>query len=242
MTKLPKLLTSSRNAEVNAVAGRISSAFHESSLEGNLILTPVFGEIDPLVSQLTEAIDRMLAESKLEQKDEVRDQKHHSLYYFVYGLTFSATEAIQTAAQQLFAVLEHYGLAITDDNYDTETSEIRSLLVDLAAPKLAASIAALDGCATLIADLQNAQDDFEAARLAYQKERGQEKQLTNATELKRELLKVVNAKLIAVLNGLLVSDPASYGDFASTVQEVIEVNNETVKKRRPKKVDTSESV
>jgi len=240
--KIPKLLTTSRNSEVNAVAGRISSAYHTSSLEGDAILNPIFAEIDPLNQELTAAVKRMKAESELEAKDELRDQAHHALYHFVFGSTFSLTATIKSAAEQLFTVLEHYGMGITNDNYDMETSELDSLLLDLASPKLAPSIAALEGCSALIASLQIAQDDFKAARLTYQEERAQEGQQLNATKLKRDLASLLNDKLIAVLNGLLISAAATYSDFAATVSEIIETNNETVKKRKKEKPEPTELV
>lgn len=240
--KLLKLIAKSRNTEVNAVAGRISSAFHESSLEGDAILTPILVEIDAKNQELTIAVNRMKAESDLEAKDEVRDNSHHALYHFVFGSTFSATASTKDAANQLFTVLEHYGIGIVNDNYDTESSELDSLLLDLASPKLSAAIAALDGCGTLIADLQEAQDAFKAARLTFQEERAQEGQQLNATKLKQEVVALLNNKLIAVLNGLLISAEATYGEFAAVVNQIVETNNETVKKRKKEKPEPTESV
>lgn len=241
MNKISKLSDKSRNGEVNAVSQRISAAFAESALKADPFLTPIFGEINSQITELTKAINRMVSESDLELKDESRDQKYKATYNFVFGLTYSANAATQAAAKQVFAVLDHYSLSVTEENYDNETSLLDSLLLDLAAPELASAIAALDGLATLIAELQVAQDEFEVARLAYQKERGSEKQLLNATELKRQLVKLVNTKLIAVLNGLLISDPATYGGLATTLQEAISVNNETVKKRAQESAESNET-
>jgi len=237
--KIPKLLSTSRNTETNAVVGRISSAFHESSLSSDTILTAIFTEIDPKNDQLTWAIKRMKAESELEAKDEIRDQAHHALYHFVFGLTFSATETTKDAADKVYTVLEHYGLSITRDSYDVETSELDSLLVDLAAAKLKTAVDSLEGCAALVANLQTAQDDFKATRLAFQEEQASEGQQNNATAIKREVTTLVNEKLIPVLKGLVISIPDTYSEFGAAVVQIITTNNETVKKRSPKDKDVT---
>ncbi|MFV0378823.1 MAG: DUF6261 family protein [Mangrovibacterium sp.] len=229
--KLRNLSANSKNSEVNAVTGRISDNYHQT-LAGEAILSPVIAEIDTKNSELTIAVKRMKAESDLEEKDEIRDTAHHALYHFVYGLSFSKNVPVKNSASKLFVVLEHYGLSIIEENYDTETSELDSLLIDLAAPNLKSAIAALDTCDELIADLQLAQDDFKTSRLSFQKEQAGQKQKSNATVLKREVLALVNSKLLRVLNGLLISNPAVYTDFGATVAKIINTNNETIKQRK----------
>lgn len=232
--KIPKLLTTSRNTEVNAVTGRISTAFHESSLSADTVLTAIFAEIDPKNEELTSLIKRMKAESELETKDGIRDQAYQALYHYVFGLTFSTTETTKTAAEKVFALLAHYGLAIVYDNYDMETSELDSLLLDLATAKIKAAVDSLDGCAALIANVQAAQDDFKAARLAFQEEQANEGLVGNATTLKREVTALVNDKLIPVLQGLVITIPGTYSKYCAAVVKIITTNNETVKKRSPK--------
>ena len=230
--KVLKLLSKSRNSEVNAATGRICDAYHGSSVEGDATLAPIFDEIDPKNLELTEAVKRMKAESDLEAKDEVRDNNHHAFYFFVYGATFSKDITVKSAAISLFTIPEYYGLGITEENYDTESSLMDSLLADLAKPEYETSISALPSCADLIADLQTSQDAFKAARLVFQQEQAQEGQLVNATAVKRQVVNIVNTSLITVLNGLLISSPATYAKFGATVAQIINENNEVVKKRK----------
>ncbi|WP_163712100.1 DUF6261 family protein [Mangrovibacterium lignilyticum] len=239
--RIPKLVINSRNTEVNAVTGRISDEYHQK-LEGDLTLGPLFVEIDSGNQKLTVAIERMKAESDLEVMDAKRDSAHHSLYYFVYGLSLSSTAATRSAATQILAVLNHYGLAVTEENYDMESSKLDSLLLDLASPELAAAIAVLTGSAALIADLQTAQDAFKAARLAYQEECAAEGLKSNATHIKRDVVKLINDKLITVLNGLVVTAPDTYTAFATVVVEIIATNNEVVKKRKIQQPEPTELV
>jgi len=174
----------------------------------------------------------MKAESDLEVKDEQRDADHHALYHFVNGATFNPDTAVQTAALKVFKVLENYGLSVTEENYDTETSYLDSLLEDLGKPNLQDSIAAMVGCSELIATLQASQDAFSAARLSFQQEQAQEGELANATSLKKQLVSLLNDKLVAFLNGMVVADAATYSEYATAVNQIISVTNETVRKRK----------
>lgn len=229
--KILSLAVSSRVSEVSAISGRISDGYHKD-LEGDVVLDPIFNEIDPVNQSTIAAIKRIKAESKLQQLDELRDTAHHALFHFVLGLSLCDMETIRNAASLLMTILHKYGLSVTRENYDEKSSDLDSMLLELKKPNILAAIALIDNCALLIASLQSKQDTFKAERLAFQHERANESQQMNATSLKSTLLKLINKKLIPVLNGLQVSNAAKYGDFAATVAKIISTNNETVKQRR----------
>ena len=110
------------------------------------------------------------------------------------------------------------------------------MLVDLAKQKLQDAIAALSGLAEIIAELQAAQDDFEETRIAYEEEKAKEGTLENATTIKKDVVTIINDKLVVYLRAMIQVDEATYGDFTRTVAEIIDDNNEVVKKRRKKPV------
>ena len=230
-----RLMSKSRNSEINATTGRISEAFHSGGLAEDPALVNIFNEIDPTNQQLTQAIKTMKAESDLELKDEQRDVDHHALYHLVYGATFSLDNAVQAAAQKVFNILKHYGLSVTDENYDTETSYLDSLLTDLGKADLAEAVSSLESCAGRMAILQESQNIFKASRLVFQQEQAKEGTLKNATKIKMEVAGLVNDKLVTFLRGALISSPAVYSEFAATVNQIIRENNEVVKKRRTPK-------
>ena len=228
---IARLKHNCRNSEVNATTGRISGAYHQSSLTENTALAAIFDEIDPKNQQLTEAIKRMKAESKLEVTDEVRDTDHHALYHLVEGATYSTLPEVKAAAVKVFQILQNYGLSVTDESYDTETSYLDSLLKDLGAESLQTDIAAIPSCAERIAILQDSQNAFNAARLEFQLEQSREGKQENATMLKKQLLALVNEKMLVSLEGKLMDDPATFSDFADAVNQIITDTNEIVKKR-----------
>ena len=230
---IEKLIAKSRTTEVNDATTRISGAFDGSGIT-DAYLTTTFASLDAANLTLSLAIKRSKAESDLEEKDEVRDDKVRALYYLINGFLYHPTREIKDAAQLLMKLFDNYGLVIVGESYATESSLVGSLLLDLAKPKYAAAITALSGCADLIAQLQTAEDDFEQARIAYETEKAKEGMVSNATLVKKEVLAILNDKIVVYLRAMEQVNPATYGVYASTVAQIIADNNEQVKKRQQK--------
>jgi len=116
------------------VASRSSGAFAESGVT-DPYLNSTFGSLDAANLALSLAINRSKAESDLEEKDEVRDNKVRSFYYLILGFSHHPTKTIKEAAQVLLNVFESYGLAMVGESYATESSLVSSLLLNLAKPE-----------------------------------------------------------------------------------------------------------
>lgn len=230
---IDKLISQSRVTEVNDVATRMSGAFKNSGLTDQYLVS-TFTALDAGNTKLTLSIKRSKAESDLETMDEVRDDKDRSLYYLLLGFSHHPTKKIKEAAQLLLKLFNNYGLVILSESYATESSLLSSLLLDLAKPEYQEAISALSGCAELIADLQAAQTDFEKARIAYEAEKAKDGMQDNATLVKKEVLGIINDKIVIYLRAMVQVDPATYGVFTSTCAQVIADNNEQVKKRGKK--------
>ena len=230
---MDKLIAKSRITEVNDVATRMLGTFKKSGLTDPYLLS-TFTALDAGNTKLTLAIRRSKAESDLETMDEVRDNKVRSFYYLVQGFSHHPTKTIQEAAQSLLKVFDNYGLAMVGESYATESSLVNSLLLDLTKPKFQVSIALLSGCVELIAELQVAQTDFEQARIAYEAEKAIDGMQNNASELKKEVVELINNKILVYLGAMQQVDPVTFGVFASTCAQIIADNNEQVKKRGKK--------
>ncbi len=230
---MDKLMINSRVTEVNDVATRMSGAFQNAGLPDPYLVS-TFAALDSGNTKLTLAIKRSKAESELEEKDEIRDDKVRSFYYLVQGASHHPTKEIKEAALVLLNLFDNYGLAMVGESYATESSLVSSLLLDLAKPKFQDAIALLSGCAELIAELQTAQTDFEQARIAYEAEKALEGMQDNATVVKKEVLGIINDKIVVYLRAMEQVDPAAYGVFTGTCAQMIADNNEQVKKRGKK--------
>jgi hypothetical protein len=230
---IDKLIAQSRVTEVNDVAARMSGAFQNSGLT-DAYLVSTFTALDAGNTKLTLAIKRSKAESDLEEKDEVRDEKVRALYYLLLGSGHHPTKTIKDAALLLLDLFDNYGLAMVGESYATESSLVSSLLLDLAKPKFQEAITLLSGCAELIAELQTAQTGFEQARIAYEAEKAKDGMQENATVVKKEVLELINNKIVVYLRAMEQVDPVTYGVFTGTCAQVIADNNEQVKKRKKK--------
>lgn len=231
---IEKLILTSRTTEVDAVSLRMIGAYKNTSLSSDAHLASIFTGLETESARLTAAIKRSKAESKLEVKDEVRDDKVRAIHYLLMGLLHHPEPAIQNAAEEVGNVFGNYGLSILGESYATESSLVTSLLGDFAKPKLQVAIAALSGCAEIIAGLQAAQADFEQTRIAYEAEKAKEGTLENATIIKKEVVTIINDKTVVYLRAMFQVDEPTYGDFARTITMIIADNNEMVKKRRKK--------
>lgn len=230
---IEKLISSSRTTEVDAVSFRFIGAYENTTISDEF-LDITFESLAGKSQELTLAIRRSKTESELEIKDEVRDAKLRAIHYLLLGLLHHPSLEVKAAAEEVEQVFDNYGLSIVNESYASESSLISSLLADLAKPDLLAAITVLTGCAEIIAALAEAQGDFEETRIAYETEKAKEGILENATAIKKEVVTIVNEKLVVYLRAMLQANGGVYGDFARTIAQMINDNNEVVKKRRKK--------
>ena len=228
---IQKLIIWSRKTEIDDVAARLSAAFGASGIT-DPYLTACFVALGEKHLALSLAINRPKAASRLKEKDAVRDQKTHALHQLLSGYACHPDETINTAAQTMLAVFDNFGTAVTRESYTVESSLIGSLLLSFAKPEYKDAIAALSGCAELIARLQTAQDDFEQTRIAYETEKAKEGMLETASEIKKGVAKIINDKIVTYLCAMEQVNPPIYSEFAGTVAVIISENNGAVKKRK----------
>ena len=230
---IEKLMTNSRVTEVNDVATRMSGVFQTSGLT-DAILTAHFTILNAANLELSKAIRRSKAESDLEAKDEVRDQAVRSLYYLIKGFTHHPVAVINESALLLLSVFDNYGLSLTQESYTTESSLISSMLLEFQKPEYAMHIANLSGCAELLQSVTTAQSDFEQARIAYETEKAQDGMVANATEIKKQVVEIVNNKIGIYLLAMEHLVGAAFDVFAATCATIIAENNEQVRRRQQK--------
>ncbi len=234
---IEKLISKSRTTEVADASARMIVAFGQWDFETDSHLTGIFNDLNPFTVRLTAAIRRAKTESELEAKDEVRDDNLRGLHYLLTGYMHHPNPEIKAAAITLENVFDNYGLKITGESYASESTLISSLLLDLNNEEYGAPIAALSGCRDLIGVLTDAQQDFEETRVTWEREKANEGTYENATELKKEVIDIINNRLVVYLLAMQQVDPERYDEFTNTIAIIIAENNETVKRRSKKKPD-----
>lgn len=230
---IEKLMTNSRVTEVNDVGTRISGAFHGQSI-ADPYLSSTFGSLDAANFELSKAIRRSKAESNLETKDEVRDGCTRSLYYLINGFTHHPAATISESAVLLLHVFDNYGISLITESYANESALISSMLLEFQKPEYTTHIANLSGCGELLQSLTSAQADFEQARIAYETEKAQDGMVANATEIKKQVVELVNNKIMVYLQAMQQANPDTFGVLAATCAQIIAENNEQVRRRQQK--------
>ena len=227
-----KLKSNCRVAEVAATAEKLNLAYQNYDLTPDSYLPDKFTLLNSETALLVTAINRQKAESGMDEKNKGRAQKLHGLFSFVKGSVYNPDQAISAAAVQINHVLDNYGLSeITSKGYDIQSTLIRSLLVDLAAPSLQEAIAAVPGCAGVIGALQAAHDDFVQSYAAYEQEKSEVEAMESASVIKERVLDLINDVVVEYLRAMVKVNNALYGGFAATVDQIIDDMNEIVKRR-----------
>ena len=230
---IEKLLITSRVTEVNDVGTRMSVAYHAQGIV-DPYLTTTFGSLDAANFELSKAIRRSKSESNLETKDEVRDGYTRSLYYLINGFTHHPAAAISESARLVLRAFDNYGISLVSESYANESALISSMLLEFQKPEYVQPIANLSGCGELVQALTSAQADFEQARIAYETEKAQDGMVANATEIKKEVVELVNTKIVVYFEAMQQVNPAIYGALASTFAQMIAENNVQVRRRQQK--------
>lgn len=225
------LTPQSRTTEVNSVSVKLGLTYTKQGLESDTYLAGLFSYLDDKSDLLGVAINRSKTESNLDDKDLVRDEKVQALYYLLLGAIYNPNAKISASATKLYAIFEKYGLKIIKESYLIESSLIESMLEDYADLSLQADIAAVLGCAELIASLQTAQNDFRTADTIWTEEKSKEDLTQSASEIKKEVLAVINGKIIVYLKAMSQVNPEVYAEFAKAVSDIINEVNQAVKRR-----------
>jgi hypothetical protein len=231
---IPKLISQSRTTEVNTASSNTLMAFDKKPLVEDTHMVNIFTELRTYTNELTSAINRSKAESNLDKKDVARDEKVKALNYILMGAIHHPDAAVKAAGENLNAIFSKYGLKMTQTSYATESSLIDSLLEDFAAPTLQTDIAAVSGCAAIIAELQAEQNDFKASHFSWEEKKAQEGLTKCATDIKKDVVRSINEKIVLYLNAMSQANATVYGELAQTVAQIINDNNEAVKKRSKK--------
>lgn len=232
---IENLRSVSRVTEVNAVSEQMLNLFSEENRTDDAFLTNQFALLKVKSSALTEAIRRTKAESELEELDEVCDDKTRAIHYLTLGFLHHPDDSVRTAAESVRNIFEKYGLEMISKSYAEQSTLTKSLLKDLEAEDIKKHIALLPGMPLLITQLKAGNEAFDRASAEYLSELVKEGQKENATQIKKEVIDIINNKLVVYLRAMIQVDEARYGELTRTIAESIDANNRMVKRRGKRK-------
>ncbi len=228
---MKKISTSSRNGDTSALLTLILNVFAENNWSADTYLTPIIEKISAINTAFTKALRRLIIYSQMAEKDLVRDTAVRALFKLVEGYIYIPIAEKKEAALHVNSILVHYGLSILHGDYAEESSDIDSLLTDLSQADILIAIAKLQGVSEIIAALNVAQKDFADVAIKQAELKSEKKDLASASQLKKESIVEINTNLVGYMNTMAKVKPATYEAIAKTIAELIDRNNELVKRR-----------
>ncbi|MGQ1910861.1 DUF6261 family protein [Marinifilum sp. RC60d5] len=231
MALIKKVSTSSRNGDTSALLTLILKAFASNDWSADLYLTPIIAKISETNTSLIEALRRLKVYSQMAEKDFTRDMAIRALFQLVEGYVYIPIPEMKEAALVVEAVLEQYGMGIQNVDYAEESADIESLLNDLAKPDVVTAIAKIQGVAETISALAASQKDFENVVLQQAEGESVKNDLVSASQLKKNAIVEINTNLVGYMNTMAKVNPATYEATARILAELIDKNNELVKRR-----------
>jgi hypothetical protein len=232
--KINKVQQNTRIAEADTVCGQLDRAYKENSLELDSNLGGVMYEMERKKTAFMETIQENDAESKLGDGDIIRDDKFRAVGYIIMGASYNPEVAIKESGIALSTIFDKYGMDTVKLSYNEESSNITNILGEFKTPEALAHIARIVGLSTAVSELDSSQSAFVQATTEWKIAKGDDGSKVSASELKKEILTLLNKKFIPYLNAMLMVNEDYYQSFALAVAEIIDDNNENVKRRSSK--------
>jgi hypothetical protein len=234
MALIKKITPSSRNGDMSLFLTLILKAFEKNDWIADLYLTSLIKSASATNKLMLEAMDRLVIYSQMADKDHARDMAIRDLFKLVEGYTHIPIAEIQDAAHVVKNELTPYGLGIVNKDNAEESAELETLLNALRKPDIAAAATLLQGVPETITLVVTTEQDFENLMLQQAEDDGEsvKNDLATASKLKREAVKEINNNMVGYLNAMAKVNPTTYADIAHTIAELIDTNNELVKRRR----------
>ena len=128
---LTKLMTNSRATEAGSASNRILIVYRRTTINGDTYLENIMVSLEKQTKDLTTAIKRDRAKSALKEKNTARNNQWRSLSYQLLGAIHHPAPVVHAAGEKVYHVFEKYGLALMRKSYATQTTLIRSFLMNL---------------------------------------------------------------------------------------------------------------
>lgn len=193
--------------------------------------TITFKNLSDKTENLIHMINAGWLDSDLKEKDEARDLNIRSIFFEVAAKCMRPLSENQQKALRVKAILDRYGMKITDSTYTNESAEIRALIADVKAVELTEDrkgIPELDG---LISNLEASQASFDQSDDRLRDEKIVREKIKPASTLAKEVKDIINNNLCGYLSAMNQANPEKYAAFSNKFFQIIEDSNKEVSNR-----------
>ena len=223
--------SNARVAEVNSVCMSVVSEFNaETELQKAPILPEIIAKMNEKNLILGKSLNNGKVASLAGPSDEQRDGIYRDIGTFLTGCAVVRDEEKKKKALLLKSIYEKYGRKTVSLNQQAETAAIRNMLSDFKAAEVEEAVKTFDGLSDLLEELEKAQDDFDKATSVYRDAKLNKG--TSASELKAEIINIMNNELIGFLSS--VYNNPTYSTFAKKVEDIVNKSNSLASQRNKK--------
>ncbi|MFV0521086.1 MAG: hypothetical protein ACK5MI_01470 [Mangrovibacterium sp.] len=230
-TKVTILNVNAHNGEVNSLAQAILNKSTLFVLETDAYLLNLLGELQHKQEGLNDAI-QMLRTKSLSNLCLKRMKEAYRKFYRITMAYHAVPTMLQyDHVQRVWNIILRYHDGITySSNQLNLNSYVSSLIADLD-ENASDDIAAVSLFYSLLSDLKEAQETYLQNYADYQNQRKLEMERTTATEVKHQIMELINKRLALHLNAMLQVSEIDYIDFARAVSALIAERNAIIKTR-----------
>ncbi|WP_372754657.1 DUF6261 family protein [Labilibaculum sp.] len=240
MALIKKIAPASRNSDLSSLLTLILKVLAKTDWSADTYLTSILENLIPANTSLTEALKRLVDYSEMASKDSERDLEITSLFKLIEGYSYMPFDEVKETNLIIKNVLEQYGLGIKYEDFAAESADVQSMLKDLASADVVAAADKLQGVTKTISAIRTKQEEFENMALEQAEGESVKKDLSSASQLKKECITEINSNLVGYLNTMAKVQPDTYKATAKTIGELIDGNNELVKRRKTNNSDSKE--
>lgn len=201
----------------------------QSQIADDSFLRDIFLEMQRLTTEITTSIMFAKTKSQLADADKVRNEAIRSFAGLIKGYSTMRLEKISAPAKRLRKIFNKYGVNVTRKNYDAKSSLIDSLLGDLAADDVRNDINQLQYVADVISDIREAEVVFKQKIVEYDSCKCRESKVEPATNLRRQLLELINNRLIGYLLTMEMMKNEKYYKFIGEIEEAVNRTNNEIR-------------
>lgn len=222
---MKRLNASIRSTNIDETSHQIVEFFFMYGLETITPIKKVIDNIKKKADLLSIQIKSNIFKSSRSKFDKIRNNDIQGLFKLTEGFLYTQDTTRASAAEKVWKILNNYGLKIIRENFSSKSSLIKSMLTDLNAESLKSSLEALPDVDKQIVKLRESEAAFANADDEYINATKKDNTVKTPTELKKEIIKIINSQLLVLIEAYLIDEPEKIMDFAAAIKRIIDEQN-----------------
>lgn len=231
-----KIVANCCNCECESAARRIIEADDEAPIDNDIYLSQIIIFMKVLLGQFISAMHRSRMASSLDEQDIVRSECLKDVYYILRGACRMNDRNTSNAAELLIETFGTHGIRVSEACYTVDSEAIDCLISIFSTKESLNQIEYISGLTEKMNDLHKAHDRFKNMQMqSKQRNIKDTESYTTASEIKKEVVALINDKLVVYLRAMVDVDEVKYRDYAVKVRTIIYEINDIAKKRTKEK-------